>query len=158
MWEGTMKAIASVLAENADLAGLGREYLNLLADCAKNIDLEENQLLLDPGQEANSFFVLRTGEVVLDVPYEHGAITVQKLSGGDLLGWSWILPGSRLQFRARALTRGQAVQVDAKCVRGKFASNPEFERAFLKQLMPVAVKRLNATQMQLVEAYRAAQE
>ncbi len=153
-----MKAIASVLAENADLAGLGAEYLNLLADCSKNVQLEENQLLLDPGQEADCFYVLRSGEVVLDVPYEHGAITVQKLTGGDLLGWSWILPESRVQFRARALTRVQAVQVDARCVRGKFELNPEFERAFLKRLLPVAVKRLNATQMQLVEAYRAAQE
>ena len=153
-----MKAIAEILAQNEVLKGLPEEHLALLSDCARNVVFESGNDLLTPGQEADRFFILRSGTVVLDLPYEHGAIAIQHLKGGDFLGWSWLLPNPKWLFRARALEKVHAVEVDAKCVRKKFESDSAFELRLLKRLLPLSVKRLNATQEQLLEAYKAREE
>jgi CRP/FNR family transcriptional regulator, cyclic AMP receptor protein len=153
-----MKAIATILTECRALQGLPKESLEILSDCAGNISFAEDQSIFAPGEEADCFYILRSGEVALVVPYEHGAIEVQKLYKGDILGWSWMLPPYKWVMRARALTRVEAVRVDARRLRGLFSTHPDFEREVLKCLMPIVVQRLNALQFQLVDVYKAKAE
>ncbi|HVZ81445.1 MAG TPA: cyclic nucleotide-binding domain-containing protein [bacterium] len=153
-----MKAIATVLNDNPVLKGMTPRSLEILGDCARNVSYEEGQVLFGPGEEADSFHILRAGEVGLVVPYEHGAIEVQKLYQGDLLGWSWMLPPYRWVLKARALTHVDAVKVDAKRLRGLFTTHPAFEHEVLKHLMPIVIQRLNALQLQLVDVYKAQAE
>ena len=153
-----MKAIATVLNDNPVLKGMSPGSLGILGDCAGNVSFEEGQMIFGPGEPADSFYILRSGEVGLVVPYEHGAIEVQKLFKGDLLGWSWLLPPYRWVLKARALTHVDAIRVDAKRLRGVFSTHPEFEHEVLKCLMPVVIQRLNALQLQLVDVYKAQAE
>ncbi|WP_407697339.1 cyclic nucleotide-binding domain-containing protein, partial [Streptomyces kebangsaanensis] len=50
--------------------------------------------LFDEGGEADRFWLLRSGEVDLDVhvPGRHPAPVVETLGRGQVLGWSWIAP------------------------------------------------------------------
>ncbi len=153
-----MKAIATVLSECQVLKGMSPESLEILSECSGNVSFPEDQMIFAPGQEADCFYILRSGEVVLVVPWEHGAIDVQKLYKGDILGWSWMLPPFKWVMQARALTRVEAVKVDAKRLRGIFGTHPDFERELLKRLMPVVIQRLNALQFQLVDVYKAKAE
>ena len=153
-----MKAIANVLSENQVLKGLSPKSLDILSVCAGNVTFQENQLIFKPGEEADCFYILRSGEVGLVVPYEHGAIEVQKLHKADILGWSWMLPPYTWVMQARALSRVDAVKVDAKRLRTLFETDKEFEREVLKCLMPVVIQRLNALQFQLVDVYKAKAE
>lgn len=153
-----MKAIATVLHDNPVLKGMSDESLEILGDCARNVSLDEGQLIFGPGEDADSFFILRSGEVGLVVPYEHGSIEVQKLYKGDILGWSWMLPPYRWVLQARALTHVDAIRIDAKRLRGLFSTHPEFEHEVLKVLMPIIIQRLNALQFQLVDVYKAQAE
>src|SRR5581483_10393027 len=98
-----MKAIANVLSGSPILQGMSTGSLEILEECAKNASFEEGQLLFGPGQAADEFYILRSGEVGLVVPYEHGSIEVQKLHKGEILGWSWMLPPYRWVLQARAL-------------------------------------------------------
>src|SRR5581483_955993 len=145
--EEMMKAISTVLSECQALKSLPPECLEILSDCSSNVSFTEGQLIFTSQQEADSFYILRSGEVGLVVPYEHGAIEVQKLYKGDILGWSWLLPPYKWVLKARALTRVEAVKIDAKRLRGLFGTHPEFEREVLKHLMPIVIQRLNALQL-----------
>jgi len=153
-----MKAIVAVLAECQALKGLSEKNIEILAGCASNISFTENQLIFAPGESADGFYILRSGEVGIVLPYEHGAISVQKLHKGDILGWSWMIPPYQWVLQARALSKVEAVKVDAKRLRLLFQEQPEFEREVLKHLMMVVVQRLNALQFQLVDVYKAKEE
>ena len=48
------------------------------------------------GDPADSFFVIRHGRVAMEifVP-QRGAVTIETIDDGDLLGWSWLVPPFR---------------------------------------------------------------
>ena len=153
-----MKTITTVLTECQFLKGLPPESLEIFNGCSTNCSFTEHQLIFATGQQADYFYILRSGEVGLVVPWEHGAIEVQKLQKGDILGWSWMLPPYKWVMQARALSKVDAVKVDAKRLREIFASRSDFEGDVLKRLMPMVIQRLNALQFQLVDVYKAKTE
>lgn len=153
-----MKTIANVLNDTPVLKGMTPRSLEILGDCAGNAFFEEDEVLFSPGEPADQFYILRSGQVGLVVPYEHGSIEVEKIQKGELVGWSWMLPPYRWVLKAIALTPVEAVRIDAKRLRASISLRPDFEHEVLKTLMPVVLQRLSALQFQLVDAYRAQAE
>ena len=75
-------------------------------------------------EPADDFFVIRgSGDVALEtfVP-QRGALTIETLHDGDLLGWSWLVPPYRTMFDARPGADPHGVirrRVSARQVRGR---------------------------------------
>ena len=55
---------------------------------------------------------------------QRGAMTIETIHDGDLLGWSWLVPPYRTAFDARALGTIHAIAFDGACLRGKLAADP----------------------------------
>ena len=87
------------------------------------------------GEPADAFYVIREGAVALetDVP-GRGAVTLETLHDGDLLGWSWLVPPYRTAFDARALGTTHAIAFDGACLRGKCEADPALGYDLLKLL------------------------
>ena len=55
---------------------------------------------------------------------QRGAVTIETLHDGDLLGWSWLVPPYRTVFDARAIGPVARCAFDGRCLRGKCEADP----------------------------------
>ncbi len=149
-----MKTIEDVLGGLELGRGLRPEHRALMAGCGKNVHFAPSSYLLREGDPADTFFVLREGDVALEVHSpERGAITVQTVHGGEILGWSWLFPPYRTTFDARALTDVRAIAFDGACLRGKCDQDHELGYQLMRAMAQVFTRRLGATRLQLLDLY-----
>src|SRR3954449_5276426 len=115
-----MQTIDELLEEVDVFRGLSDEHLDLIAGCALNRVFADGDRLLAENERANTFFALRHGTVALEtyVP-QRGAVTIETLHGGDVLGWSGLFAPSRTMFDARARGVVRTIAFDGACLRAK---------------------------------------
>lgn len=149
-----MQTIEELLAEAPAFAGMSNEHLELIAGCAQNRSYEEGAYLMREGDAADSFYVIRRGRVALEVfAPQRGALTIETIDEGDLLGWSWLVEPFRVDFDARALSTVRTVSFDATCLRGKADTDPVLGYELMRRFIPVIVERLRATRVRLLDVY-----
>jgi CRP-like cAMP-binding protein len=150
----TTHDLTAELATNALLGDLREDFLELIAGCCVNIAFTKGQRLITVGDPADHFWIIRHGRVDIEL---HGAargtITIDRLESGDILGVSWIAAPFVSEFDATAVERGSAIQVDAACLRGKCADDPELGHELFRRFATMLKSRLHATRLQLLDLY-----
>jgi CRP/FNR family transcriptional regulator, cyclic AMP receptor protein len=149
-----VQTIEQLLAEAPVFNGMGQDQLSLIAGCAQNRVFEEGEYLMREGDPAGTFFVIRHGMVAMEIFVPHrGAVRIETIGDGDLLGWSWLVPPYRCHLDARALDNVHTVAFDAACLRGKAEEDPVLGYELLKRFVPVIVERLQATRVRMLDVY-----
>ncbi len=149
-----MKGLVDLLAEHPFFQGLKREHLEYIATCGTNAVFKPGEYLAREGEAADRFYVLRHGTVALELFVPHrGAIVIQTIREGDVLGWSWLLEPHRWAFDARAVTLVRAIAFDGACLRRKCEEDPELGYEIMKRFARVIAERLKATRIQLMDVY-----
>jgi CRP-like cAMP-binding protein len=149
-----LQTLEPLLAEHPFLRGLEPRYLALLAGCAANVRFDAGRYIFREGEEADRFYIIRHGKVALELSApERGALTIQTLGAGDVLGWSWLFPPYRWRFDARALELTRAIALDGACLRRKCDEDHSFGYELVKRFAQVIVERLQATRLQLLDVY-----
>lgn len=148
------RQLDSVLADIPLLEGLGPDALKLLAGCAGNVRFNEGAWLIKRGDPADVFYLIRHGSVVLETHVPgRGAITVETLEPGEILGWSWLFPPYRWHLDARALTLVRATAFDGACLRAKCQNDPAFGYELMSRFAQVLIERLQWTRLRLLDVY-----
>ena len=149
-----MHGLETVLADVPLFAGMGSDRLELLAGCASNVRFEPGEVLFRQGDEANSFYVIRSGTVALEtfVP-AGGGMTIETIGGGEVVGWSWLFPPYRWHFDARALAQVRATSIDGACLRGKCDDDPALGYDLMRRFAQVMIERLQWTRLRLLDVY-----
>ena len=149
-----MENLEGILAEHPFFAGLEPRHLQLLVGCASNVRFDAGQTIFREGEQANMFFLIRHGRVALDIyAAERGAITIDTLDEGDVLGWSWLVPPYHWQFDARAVELTRAIALDGKCLREKSEKDHDLGYELLMRFVQIIEQRLQATRLQLLNLY-----
>jgi CRP-like cAMP-binding protein len=149
-----MQRVEELLGEVEALRPLSAGHRATLAGCARNRVFAPAEQIMREGEPADAFYVVREGAVALEtVVPGRGAITVETLHGGDLLGWSWLVPPYRTAFDARALGIVHVLELDGACLRGKCDRDPALGYAVLKILAVVFAERLRDTRLRLLDLY-----
>lgn len=131
--------------------------LSLLAGCAKNQRFEAQTLLAQTGAPANQFFVIRSGNIAVEIPTpKQDKLIIQTLGPNAIFGWSWIFPPYQWAFDGRCQNAVHALVFDAKCLRKKCDENTDLGYAFMKQFATLMSQRLEATRLQLTDVYGSA--
>jgi CRP/FNR family transcriptional regulator, cyclic AMP receptor protein len=149
-----VQTIEQLLAEAKAFNGMSQEHLALIAGCAQNKTFEDGSYLMREGDPADTFHVVRRGRVALEifVP-QRGAVTLETVEGGDLVGWSWLTPPFRVHMDARAVGTAHVVAFDAACLRGKADEDPVLGYELMRRFIPVIVERLQATRVRMLDVY-----
>ena len=149
-----MQTIEQLLAEAKAFNGMSGEHLALIAGCAQNKVFEDGEYLMREGDPADTFYVVRLGRVALEifVP-QRGAVTLETVEGGDLVGWSWLVPPYTTAFDARSLGTTHAIELDGACLRGKCEADPALGYDLMKLISAVFVERLQDTRLRLLDLY-----
>jgi CRP-like cAMP-binding protein len=151
-----METLERILAEHTYFEGLEPEYLKLLVGCASNVRFQAGAYLFREGEEASHFYLIRQGRVAVEIyAPQRPPIVVQTLEGGDILGWSWLIPPYHWRFDARVVELTRAIALDGKCLRSKCEENHDLGYALLKRFAHIVDQRLQATRIQLLDVYAA---
>ncbi len=149
-----MQTLEQVLQGVPFFDGLAAGDLELVAGCGSNVHFREGELLFRDGDEADTFYVLRHGRVALEtfVP-ARGAVTIETLDAGEVVGWSWLFPPYRWHFDARALSLVRATSFDGACLRAKCEADPRVGYELMSRFAQVMIARLQATRLRLLDVY-----
>src|SRR5665647_303830 len=135
-----MQTIEDIVRELPLFKGLTDAELELIAGCGSNVQFREGELLLRDGDEANAFYVVRHGSVALETfVAARGAVTIETLEPGEVVGWSWLFPPYRWHFDARALTLVRATSFDGACLRGKCDSDAQLGYDLMSRFAQVMI-------------------
>lgn len=80
-------------------------------------------------------------------------LVIQTLSAGEILGVSWLVRPYCWALDAKAIELTRAIAVDAACLRQKFDEDHDFGYEMMQRFVPVLMKRLQATRLQLLDVY-----
>jgi CRP/FNR family cyclic AMP-dependent transcriptional regulator len=149
-----MQTLEPILERHPFFAGLDDRHLQLLVGCASNLRFDTGELLLRQGEEANRFYLIRSGTVRLEIySMQREPIAIQTVGDGDILGWSWLVPPYRWSLDARALELTRAVALDGACLRTKCEEDHDLGYELHKRFAVIMAQRLGATRVQLLDLY-----
>lgn len=149
-----MQTVPASLVEHMFLAGLEPKHVDVITSCATPVHFPADRLIISEGDEAHRFFLITEGKVALEAFHlERGAIVIQTLGPGDVLGWSWLVPPYRWRLDARAIEETHAFALDGRMLRAKCEEDPVLGFELLKRFAAVVEQRLSATRLQLLDVY-----
>lgn len=149
-----MRTIEELLPEHPFFAGLAPSTLELCAGCAVNTHFEPDEYLFRGGDAADRFFVVRHGRVALEIPSPGaGALVLDTMDDGEVLGWSWLIPPYRYTFDARAVEPTSAVSFDGACLRGKCDADPRLGYELMQRVAQVMFARMQSARVRLLDLY-----
>jgi CRP-like cAMP-binding protein len=149
-----MRTIDTLLREVPVFEGLKPAQLKLIAGCASNVQFQEGDVLFREGEPADTFFVIRHGSVALEMYHPpRGAVLIETIEAGEILGWSWLFPPYRWHFDARALSPVRATAFDGACLRGKCTDDPAFGYELMSRFAQTLIERLQWTRLRLLDVY-----
>ena len=149
-----MESLEPLIAEHPFFKGLEKRYLEIVTGCALNVRFDAGQFIYRTGEEANQFFIIRQGKVAMEIcPPESEPTTLQTISDGEILGWSWLVPPYHYQFDAQAVELTRAIAFDGQCLRNKCNEDHSLGYQLLNRLVPIIGKSMEAAHMQLLDVY-----
>jgi CRP/FNR family transcriptional regulator, cyclic AMP receptor protein len=149
-----METLDHIIRSHPFWDGLNPRYFHILNECAAFVKFGVDQPIFHAGVDADHFYLICTGRVALEtfVPGK-GAITLETISAGEALGWSWLFPPYRWHFSALSVDITEAVAFGAHGLRKYAEENHDFGYELITRIGQVVLQRLQATRLQLVEFY-----
>ena len=149
-----MKTLDAVIAESPVFAGLTQEQLEFIVGCAQNVHFEEGQRIVKAGDAADTFYLLRMGEVALDLDVPNKKpVRIDTVEAGQVVGWSWLIPPYEWKYDVTATELVRAVAFDGACLRGKCDTDTALGYELLSRFALILVGRLQATRFRLLDIY-----
>ena len=149
-----MEGLERIVKEHPFFANLDPGFCDLVCGCAKNVRFNAGEYLFHEGAPADQFYLLRHGRVALEITSPgRGAVTVQTVVPGQIVGVSWLIPPYRWAYDAKATELTRAIAMDATCLRAKCEEDHDLGYEMMKRFVPVLVERLHGTRMQMLDVY-----
>lgn len=144
----------ALLEGHVFLAGFPAEAIELFAAAGEPASFDAGALLFREGSPADTAYLVTDGQVAVEVHAPNrGAVVVDTVAAGHVVGLSWAAPPFRYQFDARALNQVEAVAVDTARLRAALAEDPVLGFLVLDRLAAVMLGRLQATRIRLLDLY-----
>jgi CRP-like cAMP-binding protein len=148
-----VQTIEHYLPEHPFFLGLDERAIALMAGCAVNVHLRAGEYLFHEGEPADTFFVIRSGRVAIEMRRPTDGVVLDTAHEGDVVGWSWLVPPYRWTFDARATEETGAIAFDGACLRGKCMDDPALGYALLQRVVQVMSSRLQSARVRLLDLY-----
>ncbi len=149
-----MTTLEPLLRRHPFLESLNRDQIRFLTSCARNTRFAAGEFLMREGDEAATLFLIRAGQVSLEVHVPgRGTTQVESVLEGDILGLSWLFPPHRCHLDARAGEPVRALAFDGSCLREKMEADHDLGYVFLRAFLYQAYQRLQRVRLQRLDLY-----
>ncbi|NND89921.1 MAG: Crp/Fnr family transcriptional regulator [Granulosicoccus sp.] len=150
----TEQSIGDYLSNHEFFAGLNADFMAFLTSTASEIQAEQGDVLFQQGTNAQQFYVLRHGEIAVQVPAMLGpALRIQTLRENQLLGWSWLIPPYRWNFQALALEDSVLLKFDGSLILAHCEEDPKFGYELIKRFAGLMSERLDAARQKMMDQW-----
>ena len=144
--------MATRVALHPFLAGMNKQQLALLTDCAMGTHFKKGQVILHEGDQANRFYLIESGNVILESSKAHGQpVVVDTIGAGDLLGWSWMFAPYSWQFTARAAEPTTAIFFYGTILRQYCERDNSLGYELLKRMTAIMMRRMQAARRKMID-------
>ncbi|MCU0270936.1 MAG: cyclic nucleotide-binding domain-containing protein [Acidimicrobiales bacterium] len=148
------QAILELLATEVFFAGVTRDDLARVASCGTQVHLPAGTVIFREGASADACWLVLEGRVSLETHAPgHPSLRLSTIGRDQILGWSWLFEPYRWHFDARALDEVAAVAFDGPALRRLFETEPRLGYEMLRRFTQLAIDRLQATRLQLLDLY-----
>lgn len=149
-----MEGILDLLSDQPVLAGLNASQLERLSGHATRVRFSAGQRLFDEGGCADRFWIIQEGRVALDTEVPgRGAVVLETLDAGCVLGWSWLFAPHRWHFGATCVEPTTALELDGPAVLELCEQDRVLGFQLASTFATVVVRRLQATRIRLLDLY-----
>ena len=149
-----MESLAKIIKEHPFFHELIPEYMEIIAGCASLVKFDKDHMVLKEGETADNFYLVREGKIAVEMPLsDQGAVSLETVGEGDVVGWSWLFAPYQTHFDARAVEPTRAISFDGKCLRKKIDEDHNLGFHIMKQFVQIIQERLQATRLKLIDMY-----
>jgi CRP-like cAMP-binding protein len=146
--------VAGRVSTHPFFAVLTEEQVGALSEDGVPVTYGAGERIFAESGVADRFWLIEAGSVALDMRVPgRGDQIIETLTGGTVLGWSWLHAPYRWQFGAVAREVTAAIAFDATSVRRRCDADPAFGYAILRCFTPVITQRLQATRLRVLDLY-----
>lgn len=136
------------------LAALSDSQLAKLGSAASEVSVVTDEILFAADTPADSFFVVRTGVIVLELEVAGAPpLVITSVGEGDLLGLSWLFPPFIWKWTARAAAPSVLLSFDARAVRSFMEEDHELGYRVMRAAAAEMKSRLTGARLQLLDLY-----
>lgn len=149
-----MQSIENYLSAHSFFSGLEDDFMKFLSNSAKELRIKEGEVLFQQGKHADKFYLLRSGQVSVQVPALVGpTLELQVLGEGQMLGWSWLIPPYLWNFQAQALEDSDLLEFDGSAILVRCEEDPKFGYELLKRFAAMMSERLDAARQKFMDQW-----
>jgi CRP-like cAMP-binding protein len=149
-----IRDLHDLLSAHPFFSGLEPDQLTFIAGCGSNTHFAAGSYVAREGDPADVFYVVRSGLVALEIAApDRGALVVDTVGEGEILGVSWLFPPYRWQFDVRVVEPTSAVALDGACLRTKCDAEPRLGYALSQRLAEVMRHRMQSARVRLLDLY-----
>ncbi|MFQ5545270.1 MAG: Crp/Fnr family transcriptional regulator [Acidiferrobacterales bacterium] len=148
------QSIADYLSTHAFFSELDDNFMKFLSDSVKELRIKKGDVLFQQGERADKFYLLRNGQVSVQVPALMGpTLEIQTLGEDQMLGWSWLIPPYRWNFQARAVEDSDLLEFDGSAILARCEEDPKFGYKLLKRFAALMSERLDAARQKMMDEW-----
>jgi CRP-like cAMP-binding protein len=146
------ETLERILREHPFFKEVKEHHLRAIIESATVVRFEPGDVIFREGDLAQSFYLIRTGKVVLQhACYRVEPVTVLTVGQGEIAGWSWLFPPYRWRLTAIALEITRAIAVDGAKLRARCDEDHDLGYGLMKQFAKIIDIRFDAVSERLVE-------
>jgi CRP/FNR family transcriptional regulator, cyclic AMP receptor protein len=151
------QVIAEDLSTLEFFTELSEDTLRFLFECSSPIVIKKGQILLRQGENADKFYLIRSGSISIQMPAIMGpTLEIQTLGIGQVLGWSWLIAPYKWHFQTSAEEDSELLQFDGAAIRARCEQEPKFGYELLKKFAGLMSERLNAARVKMMDEWNPA--
>ena len=148
------QSIEDYLSTHTFFSGLDDSFVKFLSNSATGLQIKKGEVLFKQGTHADKFYLLRNGQVSVQVPALMGpSLEMQSLGEDQILGWSWLIPPYRWNFMARAVEDSELLEFDGNAILARCEEDPKFGYELFKCFAALMSERLNAARQKMMDQW-----
>jgi CRP/FNR family cyclic AMP-dependent transcriptional regulator len=149
-----METMEPILAAHPFCKGLEPCYFKLIVACASRETFKPGEFLCRDNEEARKFYVIHHGRVAVEIYRpRRGAVTIQTLGEGEVLGWLWFDQPYHWHLDARALDLTRVFSLDVQCLMDKCNRDHDFGYELMRRYAHHLAVQFRAIKLQLADFY-----
>jgi CRP/FNR family cyclic AMP-dependent transcriptional regulator len=142
------------LPTHAFFSGLSEDYVKLLSEFATEKHVGKGEVLFQQGRSADKFYLVRKGQVSVQVPALVGPpLELQLLGENQMLGWSWLIPPYRWNFLARAVEDSELIEFDGAAILARCEEDPKFGYELFKRFTGLMSERIDSARQKMMDQW-----
>ena len=142
------------MSTHAFFSRMDSSFLKFLSNSVTELRIKKGDVLFKHGNRADKFYLLRNGQISIQVPALMGpTLEIQTLGEDQILGWSWLIPPYRWSFQARALEDSDLLEFDGSAILARCEEDPNFGYELFKRFAALMSERLDAARQKMMDEW-----